>query len=193
MAEDRRVLDDRAVLGTKTIESSGDEGGERLGHGNIIEIAGRPVLPIDQDQALLRQEHADRLDRVERDAVRPTDDRIDRLAWQPGHKPGQQPLHLLGWQWLEIDRGERALAGTPVRSLVEQIRPGERDDGDCDAAAPLHEVVDEVEQALVGVMEILEHHDHRRGRGQPLEEGPPRGEQLRRRNAGLVAEERHER
>ena len=65
-----------------------------------------------------------------------------------------------GSRWIEVnDR----LPGAPVRSPIEQLRPGERDDGDRDAAAPLQEVVDEVEQARVGVVQVLEDHDDRRG------------------------------
>ena len=46
-----------------------------------------------------------------------------------------------------------------------------------DVPAPLEHVVDEVEQALIGVVEVLEDHHHRVGLGEPLEERPPGREQ----------------
>ena len=47
-------------------------------------------------------------------------------------------------------------------------------------AAPLEQVVDEVEQARVGAVEVLEHQHHGARAGEPLEERAPRREQLRR-------------
>ena len=59
-----------------------------------------------------------------------------------------------------------------------RLRPGEGDDQDRDAATPLEQVVDEVEQARVGPLEVLEQEADRPGRGEPLEERPPCAEQL---------------
>ena len=111
------------------------------------------------------------------------------LRGQPGHETRQQALHVGGGQGLEVDRGERTQARPPVRAPVEELGPGKRDERDRDPAAPLHDVVDEVEQAWVRVLEVLEHQDHGRRVGQPLEERPPGGEQLVRADPGLDAEE----
>ena len=54
---------------------------------------------------------------------------------------------------------------------------------------PLEEVVDEVEQARVGEVEVLEDQDDRGGRRQPLEERPPGPEELLRPDPGLDAEQ----
>ena len=51
-------------------------------------------------------------------------------------------------------------------------------DVDRDGSAPLEEVVDEVEQARVGEVEVLEDQDDRGCRREPLEERPPGPEQL---------------
>src|ERR1035437_1978166 len=61
-------------------------------------------------------------------------------------------------QGFEVERGEVALAGTPIRALLEELRAGQRHDEDRDVLTPLQEVVDEVEQTRVGVVEVLEHH-----------------------------------
>ena len=70
------------------------------------------------------------------------------------------------------------LARAPGRPPLEELRPRERDDHDRRRAAPLHQVIDEVEQADVGVVRLLEDHDDRQLRRQVLEERPPRGEEL---------------
>ena len=84
-----------------------------------------------------------------------------------------------GGQWLEVERREVALAARPSRAgFSRSSGPGQRHDVDRDVPAPLEEVVDEVDQAAVRVMEVLEDHDDRGGRGEPLEERPPGREEL---------------
>ena len=88
-----------------------------------------------------------------------------------------------------MDRGEAALAGPPVRSPLEELRAGEGQDEDRRRAAPLEHLVDEVEQAGVGEVEVLEDHHDGTGSGESLEEGPPGAEELLRADAGLDAEQ----
>ena len=94
-----------------------------------------------------------------------------------------------GGEGLEVERGERAHAGAPVRAALEELGPGEGDDRDRDPPAPLEDVVDEVEQPRVRVLEVLEQQDHGGRVGQPLEERPPGGEQLVGGDLGLDAEQ----
>ncbi len=61
---------------------------------------------------------------------------------------------------------------------VEQLRPRGADDEQRDARRPVDEMVDEVEQALVGPVEVLEDEDERALVGDPLEEAAPRRERL---------------
>ena len=56
--------------------------------------------------------------------------------------------------------------------------PGHGDHQDRHVAAPIEQVVDEVEQAAVGGMEVLEHQDRGARGGDPLEEGAPGREEL---------------
>ena len=53
-------------------------------------------------------------------------------------------------------------------------------------------MVDEVEEPRVGMMEVFEDHDDGLGHREPLEEGPPRPEQLVGRAAGLETEQGQE-
>ena len=87
-------------------------------------------------------------------------------------------------QRLEAERHEVPPAGAPVRSMLEELRTRDGDDQDRDATAPFDEVVDEVERAGIGPVEVLEHEHDRALGGDPLEERPPRREQLLARHLG---------
>ena len=84
------------------------------------------------------------------------DDRRDRRLRQARHEPGEQLAHVRLGQRLEVDRDEVALAGAPRRASLDQVRPRQGDDVDRQSAAPLEQVVDEVEQAGVGEVHVLE-------------------------------------
>ena len=133
------------------------------GTARVVEVADRAVDVALEAEAALGEQHPDGLDRVQRDPVGAGDDRPRRpCSGRPGDEAGEQLAHRRRGQRLEVERGEVALAGAPVGPLLEQLGPGERDDVDRDVPAPLEEVVDEVEQARVGEVEVLEDQDDRR-------------------------------
>ena len=124
-------------------------------------------------------EHPDRLDGVERDARRRA--RRSRAAVVAAARARARRAARAS-RSRRAARASRARklrrAGAPVGPPLEQLRPGEREDQDRDAAAPLEQVVDEVEQARVGPVQVLEDEDDGARRGDPLEERPPRREEL---------------
>ena len=91
-----------------------------------------------------------------------------------------------------MDRREAALAGTPVRSSFEQLGSGQGHDEDRDGSAPLLHVVDEVEEARVGEVQVLEDHDDRTARREPLEERAPGTEELLGPDPRFEAQQREE-
>ena len=97
---------------------------------------------------------------------------------QAGHEPGEQLLHRAGLERLEVERAEVALAGAPGGPALEQLRPRERDHVERRVARPFEQVLDEVEQALVGPLHVLEREHRRVDVGEPLEEEPPGREQF---------------
>ena len=130
------------------------------GTARSLQVVDRPVDAVLEHEPALGQEHAHRLDRVQRHAVGPGDDRVAGGHRQPRHEARQELAHRVGRDRLEVDRGEAALAGAPVGPPFEQLRAGQGQDQDRDVPGPLHQVVDEVEQPRVGVVEVLEdHHD----------------------------------
>ena len=151
------------------------------------------VGAVFQGKPSLGDEHPDRLDGVQRDAVGAGDDRADRGLRQAGDKPEEELAHRGFRERLEIHGHEVPLARAPGRTLLEQLGSGQGHDVDRDVLAPLHEVVDEIEQARIGEVEVFEHHDHRGRHGQPLEERPPGAEELLAPDAGLDSQEGEER
>ncbi len=101
--------------------------------------------------------------------------RQHRAVEQGDHQPGG----LNVGQRLERDRRGIELAATPVRAPSKQLGSGRADHQHRHVGHPVGELVDEVEQALVSPLEILEDEDQRTLRGELLEEAPPGREGLR--------------
>ena len=92
--------------------------------------------------------------------------------------PAEELAHRGLGERIEPHRDRAAPIRAPARSAFEQLRAGEGDHEDRVAPAPVEEVLDEVEQAVVGPLEVLEDEGDRARRGDPLEERPPGREEL---------------
>ena len=71
---------------------------------------------------------------------------------------------------------------------VCHLRPRQRDDEDRVVAPPIEQILDERDEALVGPVDVLEHHHERPLLGEPLEEATPGGEEILAVGRGPVAE-----
>ena len=172
------VLDEPALIGRQAVEAGGDQRMQRLRHLERLDRAGRLVdLSLLCEQAAV-EEHAHRLDRVQRHALRSLQDATPELVRQSGNESGEQLFHRLRRQWLEVERGEVALASAPGGSLVGELRPGEHEHEHRMAPGPLEQVLEEVEQPGVRPLHVLEDEDDRVALGQPLEEDPPGREEV---------------
>ncbi len=106
----------------------------------------------------------------------------------------QELAHGLGGERLEAQRGPGGHAGRPFRAALGELGPRERADEDRVIGGPVEQLLDEVEQAVVRPLHVLERQHHRVVLGEPLEEQPPTGEQLIAFEPGLRgADERSER
>ena len=76
------------------------------------------------------------------------------------------------------DRGRVRLPSAPALPALEQFRPRSAENEDRRRPRPLDELVDEIEEPLVGPVEVLEDEHHRPLLRNRLEEAPPRGEAL---------------
>src|SRR5919106_1305934 len=88
-----------------------------------------------------------------------------------------QQLALLGGQRLELDRGRPDTASAPPRSCVEQLRSRETEYEER-RADPVGEVLDEIEQRLLGPVDILKEEDKRLHVAERLHDLPRRPRDL---------------
>ena len=130
-------------------------------------------------------EHAHRLLDEERIALGLVEQARTHL---PGHlvfleqRVGER-LALLARERLELDRGRADAPASPARPDVEQLGPREADDQQRALAHPLREMVDQLEQRLLGPVDVLEDHDQRLDVGQLVGELACRPRDLRLRRA----------
>ena len=99
------------------------------------------------------------------------------------HERSDQPRRVLFSEWLQRDRGRVRLAATPRRSPLQQLGPRGSDDKQRHTAEPVDEVVEKVQQTIIGPVQILEHEHRRPSVGDRFEKATPR----RRRGLGTGA------
>ena len=129
------------------------------------ELVGRPLLDVELDELL----------RVQRVSAGALEQRLLRLGGQEGaleEAPDELGGLLVG-ERRERQRRRVQLAAAPVRASFEELRPGGRNDQERDVGQPVHEFVEEVEEALVGPVDVLDHDDERALFRETLEEAPP--------------------
>ena len=97
---------------------------------------------------------------------------------RPGTRPVSKSLIASRREWLEVERAEPAPAGSPGSPLLGELGPRKDEDEQREAARPLQQVLDEVEQSGVSPLHVLEHENGRRMLGEPFEEDPPGGEEI---------------
>ena len=98
---------------------------------------------------------------------------LRRLQPQPG-----QLLRVLGAERGQRQRGVGRQPSAPRRTRVEQLGPREREQHDRQVAQPRGQQLDQVEQAAVGPVDVLEDEQRRPVARDGLDEAPHREEQL---------------
>ena len=142
------------------------------------QVADRPVGAILGSKSTFVEQHPNRLDGVQRHAVRAFEDESHGGIRQARNEAVEALGHHFVTERLEREGDRVAASGSPVRPPIEQVRARERHDEDRMGTAPLEHVVDEVEKARIGPLEVLEEEDRQALVGDALEERPPRREQL---------------
>ena len=108
-------------------------------------------------------ERADRLDRVQRYALGALDDLPAHPLGQVHGELVEQLAHATVLERLELQQRGAAAPCRPRPALARrgEIRPREREHEDRAGGRPVQQMLDEVEQALVRPLQVLEHQDHR--------------------------------
>ncbi len=92
-----------------------------------------------------------------------------------GEQRIEELLALFRRERLELDRGRAQSPSTPARADVEQLRPREADDQQRCVLDALREVLDQLEQRILGPVDVFEHEDQRLRVGElggPFVRGP---------------------
>ena len=103
-------------------------------------------------------EHAGVLLGVEWVALGALEDRLLRVGVEDGavEEVLEEARSVLVGERADRKRERIELAAAPTRPPVEQLRAGRSDDEEWNGRRPVCEVVDEVEQAVVGPVQVFE-------------------------------------
>ena len=173
LAQHGCVAEQPSFLGREPVETGSDEGVQRLGDLERVDLAHELVGRTFLHEKATVEQHPHRLDGVQRDAFGPFQDLLAQLRRQPRHQTDEQLLHSLRGERLEVERGEVAVPRAPGRPLLEELGPRQRDHEQRLVARPLEQVLDEVEQRGICPLHVLEGEDRRVRVGQTLEEQAP--------------------
>jgi hypothetical protein len=161
------VLEDRALGRLEQVQARGDERVQGLRDVEVLDLAGQDVARALLGQEPAVEQHAHGFHGVERDALGAPADACQELLAKTRDEACQQLVHR--------PVGERR---EPDGRLTVDLRPGQAEHEDGEVGRPLEQVVDEVQEAAVGPVEVLEHEDDGLLGGHGLEVQPPAREQV---------------
>ena len=156
LAEHGCVVEQGLLVRRERVESRGDDALHGLGKRELLaaEIGAR----VGARQQPAVAEHTHVLAGVEGISTCAVEERGPQphREYRPLEQRRDEVAHVLVRQRLERDGEGIPLRGSPARPPLEQVRARCRDDEERHVAGPVHEVLDEVEQRVVGPVEILE-------------------------------------
>jgi hypothetical protein len=125
---------------------------------------------------------------VERVAAGALEQRPLQLRREDGtlEQAGEQPRRLLVRERRDRERQRVRLPSSPPRAALQELGPSRADDEQRHARAPVDEVVDEVEEVVIGPVQILEDEHRRMLFCERLEDPAPCSEPLGAISAGLA-------
>ncbi len=166
-SRDRRVLEHELLLGRQAVETCRDDSLHRIGKRELGHL----------DVAL--RQHPDVLlgvQRVAADAYEQLRERLRRRL--PAERAPQQRSRLVVGERRERERQRVRLAPAPGGPPLEQLGPRRAEHEHRHRRRPLDEVLDEVEQAVVRPVHVLENEHERTLGGGGLDQAPPRRERV---------------
>ena len=184
-AQDAGIGDDSPFRWAQRVEPRRDQRLERCRGADRVEVdlhpVGGHVAAVAGDDRVAVDERPDRLHREQRHALGAIDQRRACRCGKPLHEAVEQPPHCGVVEGVHPDHGGPSTS--EVMPTGQQLRAGKGHD-EHRALCGGKEVVDEVEQALVGVLGVVDdQHDRARiSRARPggevLEERGPRREEV---------------
>ncbi len=147
LSDDGSVLNERFLAGGEPIEARGDESLQGLGQPQLR--VGRGTLLLDHPSELLR---------VQGVAAGAFEQLRLKVSGEdcPLEQRMNEPSRLVIRERRERDRERVRLPSAPAGTPRDELGPGGADDEERNLDRPVDEIVDEIEQAVVGPMEIFE-------------------------------------
>jgi hypothetical protein len=163
LARDRGQFDHRTLFGGETVEASGEKGLDRRGHPQLAAVLCR---------------EGDHLLDEERVALGDLDDPVALAFGQLrlSEKVGDQHLRRALRERFQHQHHRARLGRGPRRPLLQKLRTSEADEEHRRVARPLREILDQVEKARLGPVDILEDEHEGALPREGLEEPPDRPE-----------------
>ena len=167
LPDDRRVLKERLFLCGEPVDARGEQPLNRLRHSELL----HPVVRLEHSRELLG---------VQRVPACALEQRLVRVGLErrPRQEHANELRRLVVAERRQRQRERMRLPAAPARATREQLGARGPDDEQWHAAGPVDEVVDEVEQTVVGEVQVFEDEHERVLLRERLEEAPPRGERL---------------
>ena len=192
LAGDRGPFQHRPLGLLEPVQAGGEQRLDAGRDAQVVEVGRDPVAVLAAQPALLDQGGQQLLEEQRVALGRPGDPPGGRLGGQGDRagQGGQQPGRLGLAEGLQQQGGGVQLAPGPAGPLLQELGPGHGHQQDGGAAAVVGHVLDQVEQARLGPVEVVEHHHQRPPLGQQLQQPPERpGRLLGRAGGGLQPDE----
>ena len=175
LAEHRGILEQLSLGRPDAVEARCDQRVERLRNLERVERALDVERSVLRDEQAAVEQHAHRLDRVQRHARRALAGcaRSGRPAARAPCPRAAATSPLAAADRGESDVNPRLPVPQPG-AAIGHLRARQRDHEDRRVARPLEQILDEIEQAAVRPLQVLEDQDREVLGGEPLEEEPPR-------------------
>ena len=173
--DDRRSLEGALLHGVQQVDPCREHCLHRVRDLHLRDRRRRaPPVCVPDDHALVDQV-TDDLFEEEGVALGALEDPLTHGSRQIRHREQQpdEPVRFDGGERVEADRGDVALAAAPTGTPLGQLR-ARRTQEECRPDHAVGELLQEIEQRLVGPVDVVDHRDQRRPAREGREEGTPR-------------------
>ena len=164
-----------SLLGWQEVDAGRQHALDRVRDDDLFDFVGRPPPVGYADDASFVDQVANDLLEEERVALGPLEHGLANRAGEllDGEQELDEPGGIVVRERLEEDRREVALAAAPGRVPLRELGP-RRAQEEQRPGGSVRKLLEQVEQGVVGPVDVLDHRDRRALRSETREESPPR-------------------
>ncbi len=176
LTDHRRHVDDPAQVIGQQVEPRREHGLHARGHGDRVEALG-PLPPpaVRRHELAVVDQHRGQLLDEQRDALGCGHDSVEQSRADLGTQQLRSQLVAVAVrQWAQRHRERVQAAGPPTRPGLLELRTGHAHQQDRSTARHVGEVVQQVHQARLGPLHVVDHENHGPVCGQRLDQAAKR-------------------